>query len=307
MLWRCALVGAPPERRNFMGRRPPNLIIDIDSADEVGMLTDEQAGQVFKSLLIYQRDGIEPGNLDPISKVVFSVLRKYTDKNNERYEEICRKNKENGAKGGRPLKNPTVYEKTDGFKNNAEKPVGFLENRTVNSETEKNRTVFPETQKTQTKTKTKTKTKIYSAVPLSNINNIYSAREEDESTALPESPQEETKAIVAAWNSCKNTIEVKDIAPCSQRDDNLRLLIKQRGFDEVLQTVKDFDANLYFTQKNKVGFDWFLKPQNFQKVIEGNYKELWTKPKARQENNTFKNFTQRNDDAYTQLERMIYD
>ncbi len=147
------------------------------------------------------------------------------------------------------------------------------------------------------------------AVPLSNINNIYSAREENESsTARSESPPEEAKEIVDAWNACANTITVKDIIPHSQRDSNLKLLVKRQGFDEVLRTVKDFDSNLYFTQSNKVGFDWFLKPQNYQKVIEGNYKELWTKPKPRQGNNKFKNFTQRsNDDVYAQLEKVIYD
>lgn len=75
-------------------------------------LTDEQVGKLFRAMLKYDRFGEEPA-FDSELKIAFKFIKKDLDYNKETYENICKRNRENGNKGGRP-KNP-------------ENPVGYLE------------------------------------------------------------------------------------------------------------------------------------------------------------------------------------
>lgn len=62
----------------------------------------ESAGTGFIAALDYFETGEEPENLDPFSKAVFESLRGYVDQAWNDYEEIVRRNTENGKKNNVP-------------------------------------------------------------------------------------------------------------------------------------------------------------------------------------------------------------
>lgn len=57
-------------------------------------LPTNQQGIVYKAIIDYAMEGIEPKNLTGMPKAIFETTRQYWD--------TCRKQYENGAKGGRP-------------------------------------------------------------------------------------------------------------------------------------------------------------------------------------------------------------
>jgi len=89
-----------------------SFIIHIDSLEILESLNNEQAGKLFKAIKKYQEDQtiIEEDQLIKIALIPF-VSQFKRDK--EKYDNICKRNRENGKNGGRP--------KTQ------ENPVGYLE------------------------------------------------------------------------------------------------------------------------------------------------------------------------------------
>lgn len=88
--------------------------------EHVNLLSDEQAGRLFRALLAYH-NGTEVPELDSVTRIAFSFIRAQMDHDAAKYEETCRKNAENGAKGGRPKKavgnseSERFSEKANGF------------------------------------------------------------------------------------------------------------------------------------------------------------------------------------------------
>ena len=65
-------------------------------------MTTEDKAQLFDAILYYNND--QPiWELSYVVKVVFSKMKNFFDEQNQKYEEkIVKRNKENGAKWGRP-------------------------------------------------------------------------------------------------------------------------------------------------------------------------------------------------------------
>lgn len=79
----------------------------------VKAMTDDNRGKLFGAIYDYQVNGTEPdaeSNIYPI----FCLMKSKFDEDNIKYEEACKRNAENGAKGGRPKtqNNPVGFTKT---------------------------------------------------------------------------------------------------------------------------------------------------------------------------------------------------
>ena len=77
------------------------FLLYADWEEQVGLLTDEDAGKLFKALFAYERTR-ESGELPPVAAMAFAFMRKELDRNRKAYEEKCQKLRQNGAQGGRP-------------------------------------------------------------------------------------------------------------------------------------------------------------------------------------------------------------
>ena len=97
-----------------------SFLIYLDYEEQFNLLTDEQIGQLMRAIIKYEKTKEEP-QLDGMLKMAFSFIKTQLDRDREKYEKKCKKNKENGAKGGRP-KNQKEEEKPNGFKENQSYP-----------------------------------------------------------------------------------------------------------------------------------------------------------------------------------------
>ena len=110
-----------------------SFIVYTKFGEQVKLLTDTQAGVLFKALIDYQ-SGEELPKMDGMTNIVFSIIRQQIDFENQKYNEVCEINKANGQRGGRPSKSllnkgnkPT---KPSGFESEENKPSGYSKNRT---------------------------------------------------------------------------------------------------------------------------------------------------------------------------------
>ena len=82
--------------------------------------------------------------------------------------------------------------------------------------------------------------------------------------------------VLLAWNSLPEPIpKVSKIVTGSSRDKKLRKRIADFGIEEVKRAIDNIRDSDFLQGNNKRGwtvtFDWFLGPENFQKVLDGNY------------------------------------
>lgn len=90
-----------------------------DFEQTISPLTDEEKGRLFVAMLRYTATGESPefsGN----ERFLWPAAKVQIDRTAKEYENIVERNRENGKKGGRP-------KKADGFSDNPNNPVGFLE------------------------------------------------------------------------------------------------------------------------------------------------------------------------------------
>jgi DnaD/phage-associated family protein len=86
-----------------------SFILYLDQQEIFEMLTDEQAGQLIKNIFLYERTGQMP-KMDKMLTLAFVPIMQILDKNRRKYDDKCKKNKENIEK--RWNKNNTVvYER----------------------------------------------------------------------------------------------------------------------------------------------------------------------------------------------------
>jgi hypothetical protein len=110
-----------------------SFIVYTKFGEQVKLLTDTQAGVLFKALIDYQ-SGEELPKMDGMTNIVFSVIRQQIDFDNRKYQEVCNTNKANGQRGGRPSKSLETKgnkpKKPSGLESEEEKPSGLSKNRT---------------------------------------------------------------------------------------------------------------------------------------------------------------------------------
>lgn len=83
-----------------MGKKK-SFIVYCDSMEHLELLDDAECGRLFRALMEYAGSG-RITKLDGMAKMAFSFMRLQMDRDGQKYEEICQKNRRNGSKGGRP-------------------------------------------------------------------------------------------------------------------------------------------------------------------------------------------------------------
>lgn len=113
-----------------------SFLIYLDYEEQFNLLTDEQIGQLMRAIIKYEKTREIP-QLNGIVKMAFSFIKTQLDRDREKYEARCEKNRENAKKGGRPRKNQKDNLKANGFKENqmdAKKPDDDKEDEEDNEE-----------------------------------------------------------------------------------------------------------------------------------------------------------------------------
>ena len=105
-------------------------------------------------------------------------------------------------------------------------------------------------------------------------------KKEKDMTAEPVKPAD-VQRIIDSWNSL-GLNKVKAINPDTSRYAMLRKRLKDYGVDTIVEGVDKIRNSSFLQGHNNKGwtvtFDWFIKPDNFQKVIDGNYDDRKAAP-----------------------------
>ena len=119
------------------------------------------------------------------------------------------------------------------------------------------------------------------------------SEEQSENFTAPEGAVCRTKdvrRIVEAWNSL-GLQQVVRITGRSRRGCMLRARVKEHGVEGVLEAIEKIRHSAFLTGQNGKGwvitFEWFVKPNNFVKVLEGNYDNAYRRGGERRTGNGF--------------------
>lgn len=113
------------------------FILFKDYGDYMKMLSMEDRGVLLTAIFAYQ-NGEELPEMEGATAMLFSVIRKQFDRNEEAYKDMCQKRSEAGKQGGRP--------KTNAFSENDDDDE-------ESKEKQKKQMVFSESKEKQTKAK----------------------------------------------------------------------------------------------------------------------------------------------------------
>lgn len=89
--------------------------------------------------------------------------------------------------------------------------------------------------------------------------------------------QTDVRRVIEEWNKLQEVgiNPIRDIKPSSKRYQLLKGRIREYGIDEVLNAINNVRNSDFLRGENNRGwmitFDWFVKPNNFIKTLEGNY------------------------------------
>lgn len=90
----------------------------------------------------------------------------------------------------------------------------------------------------------------------------------------------EVEQVVASWNSLSEfgIKSISKLVPDSERYKMLQARIRQYGLEAVLTAIENIKRSAFLCGSGKKGwtikFDWFVRPNNFPKVLEGNYDDV---------------------------------
>lgn len=89
--------------------------------------------------------------------------------------------------------------------------------------------------------------------------------------------QTDVRRVIEEWNKLQEVgiNPIRDIKPSSKRYQLLKGRIREYGIDEVLNAINNVRNSDFLRGENNrswmITFDWFVKPNNFLKTLEGNY------------------------------------
>lgn len=87
--------------------------------------------------------------------------------------------------------------------------------------------------------------------------------------------------LIKKWNSIGLSSTLKTINVGTNRYKMLKARIKQYSEEEILNAIDEIPKSDFLMGRIKefeITFDWFIKPNNFSKVLEGNYRNKGGKP-----------------------------
>lgn len=239
-------------------------------------LTDEQLGQLTRALFIYARDG-KTIKLEPVVRMAFSFIKDNIDRNADKYQKKCERNRENIRKRWEKKHAEDTTERSD---------------TTEYERIPSNTNVYEEKSRIPYDNDNDSDSDSDSDSDASKLaDNNKPSKEGIKSTSVkPEAPgggkgsksqKIDYAAVKEYWNR-KHDETKSAMPPITLMTENRKVMVKARvrqckGDVKTLFRVIDIAmASDFMNGNNKHGwlgkFDWiFGNEQNFAKVLEGNF------------------------------------
>lgn len=106
---------------------------------------------------------------------------------------------------------------------------------------------------------------------------VFSVSDKSDTTKTTQSVrQTDVRRAVEAWNNLTEygVPPVSKMVSTSKRYEMLSARIGQYGIDDVLRAIEKIKSSDFLQGKKTdflIKFDWFVRPNNFPKVLDGNY------------------------------------
>lgn len=163
------------------------------------------------------------------------------------------------------------------------------------------------------KVNSKTNNKINSKVNVSELEEEVEREREldiDNNNISKDALSTKVQPIVEKWNSLELQ-KIISINPGTNRYKLLNARVKEYGLDKVIYAIDNINKSSFLKGQNNKGwtitFDWLIKPNNFIKVLEGNYEDKIPTNNFKRKydkRNSFCDYEQRSYD-FNDLERKI--
>lgn len=254
-----------------------SILLYTDTLRVLEELDDKQSGILFKCIkAFYEEDNDTLGIMlrDPIIRVAFVPFRESFERNRTKYEAVCERNRKNGSNGGRPRKT----------KNN---PVGFSETqnnpKNLDSDSESD-----SDSKSDSESDSKSDNlSSYADKSLSVKDAKASTSSDDDATLVLtppdgdcESKKDYSYKVMKFWNNVmKSPVAIPTIAKMTpKRKTVVNARVKEFGINAVYQAISKASESSFLNGGGSKGFladfDWVFRPNNFPKVLEGNYDDV---------------------------------
>ena len=217
-------------------------------------LKKEDAGELIQSIFAYQKEGIEPDETEYIFPM-FQMIKATMKDDAEKYKETCERRAESGSKGGQ-AKGSKSKQKLAKIAN-ASKSKQMLANQAESDNDSDN-----------------------DSDSESEYESEYDSESENEEQVLSFSNENDCRAeaqrVIEEWNTLESlgVAPVNTISKESRRYKMLCSRIKEHGEEKVLDAICRIRASDFLLGRKTdftITFDWFVKPNNFAKVADGNY------------------------------------
>ena len=114
-------------------------------------------------------------------------------------------------------------------------------------------------------------------------------RDRDIDTEKKSMNSSQINQVINLWNSLDSNVpKITALNTGTKRYKLLNARINEYGIDDVIKAIKNIRQSRFlqgYVNDFAITFDWFVRPNNFIKVLEGNYTDKQSqKPKQRQEN-----------------------
>ena len=226
--------------------RAKGMLISLDIRQQVELLSNEEAGELFKALLAYADEGTPISTENRLLSVVFAGLRSKLDASAENYAKRCEKNRAAIVERWRKEREQSNTDEYECIQSNTNEYYIRKDNiRKDNIDIKKD---------------------------------AKASKEKTDGANAPHSALLDVNAFVAYFNEqlvAQGAIikQVKTVT--AKRRSVIEARARENG-KEALKTVADKSASSDFLNgKNDRGwlatFDWLMRPNNFVKVLEGNF------------------------------------
>jgi|GEM_PF-1926293 len=234
-------------------------------------MTDEQRGVFLAAIYQFRATGELPEISDSHVRGVAKYISRSIAETDDKYEKKCQKLSKNASK--RWDKEETDTDK-DAIASN-ENANACKEMQLHKFASEKNAIAYD----TDSESDSDSESDIDIDIPTG----CSSSGSDD--TAAQEPISTQIKQVAEHWNRMTegtSIAKVSKISRSSNRYKSLSARIREYGYDEVVQAIDRIARSDFLCGRSKewvITFDWFLKPNNFIKVHDGNYDNKASPPK----------------------------
>lgn len=255
-----------------MAEEKQSFIMYASWATLLAGLPEEEAGQIIKAICS-KKLGREYEITSQTAQAVFDMIAPQLDEDAAKYQETCEKRKAAIRKRW-GNDNKCIEEKNECTTNVIQKDTNVSEKNTNVSK--ENTSVSEEnTNVIQMYSDTDTDSDSESESESDTPNGVVYKASAKADARDARASHADIDSAVSSWNTLPDPVpKVAKLSAQSTRAKSLRARISQYGFDEVMRAIENVRNSPFLLGQVKdfvITFDWFVKPNNFSKVLDGNY------------------------------------